>query len=43
MNMIFRVKINTEIKLKSVKYLNKLKLILEVNNWDNSNFSELSR
>lgn len=41
--MIFRVKINTEIKLKSVKYLNKLKLILEVNNWDNSNFSELSR
>jgi transposase len=43
MNMIFKINIDTEIKLKSVKDLNKLKLLVEVNNLDNPNFSELAR
>ncbi len=43
MNMIFKVNINTEIKLESVKDLNKLKVLVEVNNLDKPNFSELAR
>ncbi|WP_315078127.1 hypothetical protein [uncultured Clostridium sp.] len=41
--MIFKVNINTEIKLESVKDLNKLKVLVEVNNLDKPNFSELAR
>lgn len=43
MNMIFKINVNTEIKLDTVKDLNKLKVIMEVNNLDMPNFSELAR
>ena len=42
-NMIYMININTEIFLRSVKDLNKLKLLVEVNNWDRPNFSALAR
>ena len=41
--MIFKINVNTEIKLDTVKDLNKLKVIMEVNNLDMPNFSELAR
>lgn len=43
MNMIFKINVNTEIKLDTVKDLNKLKVIMEINNLDMPNFSELAR
>lgn len=42
-NMIYMININTEIFLRSVKDLNKLKLLVEVNNWDRPNFSAIAR
>lgn len=41
--MILNMNINTEIDIKSVKDLGKLKILVEVNNLDKPNFSELSR
>ena len=41
-NMIYMININTEIFLRSVKDLNKLKLLVEVNNLDRPNFSAIS-
>ena len=41
--MIYMININTEIFLRSVKDLNKLKLLVEVNNWDRPNFSAIAR
>lgn len=41
MNMILKMKINTEIEINSVKDLGKLKILVEVNNLDRPNFSEL--
>ncbi|WP_127837555.1 IS21 family transposase [Clostridium prolinivorans] len=43
MNMILNMNINTEIEIKSVKDLCKLKILVEVNNLDRPNFSELAR
>jgi transposase len=43
MNMILRMNINTEIEIKSVKDLSKLKILVEVNNLEKPNFSELGR
>lgn len=43
MNMILKMKINTEIEINSVKDLGKLKIVVEVNNLDKPNFSELAR
>ena len=37
------LKINTEIEIKSVKDLSKLKILVEVNNLDKPNFSEIGR
>jgi hypothetical protein len=37
------ININTEIFLRSVKDLNKLKLLVEVNNLDRPNFSAIAR
>ena len=42
-NMIYMININTEIFLRSVKDLNKLKLLVEVNNLDRPNFSAIAR
>ena len=42
-NMIYTININTEIFLRSVKDLNKLKLLVEVNNLDRPNFSAIAR
>ena len=42
-NMIYMININTEIFLRSVQDLNKLKLLVEVNNWDRPNFSAIAR
>ena len=42
-NMIYMININTEIFLRSVKDLNKLKLLVEVNNWDSTNISAIAR
>jgi hypothetical protein len=42
MNMILKMNINTEMKIKSVKDLSKLKILVEVNNLDKPNFSELA-
>ncbi|WP_392486565.1 IS21 family transposase [Haloimpatiens sp. FM7315] len=41
--MILKININTEIEIKSVQDLNKLKILVEVNNLDKPNFSELAR
>lgn len=41
--MIIQMKINTEIEIKSVKDLSKLKMLVEVNNLDKPNSSELGR
>lgn len=41
--MILKMNINTEIKIESVKDLSKLKILVEVNNLDKPNFSELGR
>lgn len=41
--MILKMKINTEIEINSVKDLGKLKILVEVNNLDRPNFSELAR
>lgn len=41
--MIYMININTEIFLRSVKDLNKLKLLVEVNNLDRPNFSAIAR
>lgn len=41
--MILKMKINTEIEINSVKDLGKLKILVEVNNLDKANFSELAR
>lgn len=41
-NMIYMININTEIFLRSVKDLNKLKLLVEVNNLDRPNFSAIA-
>src|SRR5690554_2950338 len=43
MKLILNMNINTEIEINSVKDLNKLKIIVEVNNLDKPNFSELAR
>lgn len=43
MNMILKMNINTEIEIKSVKDLGKLKILVEVNNLEKPNFSELAR
>jgi hypothetical protein len=43
MTMIFNMNINTEIEIKSVKELHKLKLFVEVNNLEKPNFSEIGR
>ena len=43
MKMIFKLNVNTEIKLNTVHDLNKLKLVTEVNGLDKPNFSELGR
>lgn len=43
MNMILKININTEMKITSVKDLSKLKVLVEVNNLDKPNFSELGR
>jgi transposase len=43
MQMIFKVNINTEIEIKSVEDLKKLKLLVEVNNLETPNFSEIGR
>lgn len=41
--MILKMNINTEIEIKSVKDLGKLKILVEVNNLEKPNFSELGR
>jgi len=41
--MILNMKINTEIEINSVKDLGKLKILVEVNNLEKPNFSELGR
>lgn len=43
MNMILNININTEIEIKSVKDLGKLKILVEVNNLGKPNFSEIGR
>lgn len=43
MNMILNININTVIDLNSVKDLSKLKMLVEVNNLDKPNFSEIGR
>ena len=43
MNMIYTININTEIVLKSVEDLSKLKVLIEVNNLDKPNFSVIAR
>lgn len=43
MNMILKMKINTEIEINSIKDLGKLKILVEVNNLEKPNFSELGR
>ena len=43
MNMIYTKNINTEIILKSVEDLYKLKILIEVNNLDKPNFSAILR
>ena len=42
MNMIYTTNVNTEINLKSVEDLFKLKVLIEVNNLEKPNFSEIS-
>ena len=42
MNMIFKINVDAEIKLDAVKGLNKLKVIVVVNNLEKPNFNELS-
>ena len=41
--MIYTININTEIILKSVEDLSKLKVLIEVNNLDKPNFSAIAR
>lgn len=41
--MILKMSINTKIEIKSVKDLSRLKLLVEVNNLEKPNFSELGR
>ena len=41
--MIYKININTEIILKSVDDLSKLKVLIEVNNLDKPNFSAIAR
>ncbi|WP_162266163.1 hypothetical protein [Clostridium botulinum] len=41
--MILKMKINTEVKINSIKNLGKLKILVEVNNLGKPNFSELGR
>lgn len=43
MNMIYTTHISTEIILKSVQDLYKLKILIEVNNSDKPNFSTIER
>lgn len=43
MKLILNININTEIEINSVKDLNKLKIIVEVNNLEKPNFNELAR
>jgi hypothetical protein len=43
MGMNFKINITTEIKIKTVKELHKLKVLVEANNLDKPNFSELAR
>lgn len=43
MKLILNMNINTEIEINSVKDLNKLEIIVEVNNLEKPNFSELAR
>ena len=43
MNMIYTTNISTEIILKSVQDLHKLKILIEVNNLDKPNFSAIAR
>lgn len=43
MTMILKMSINTKIEIKSVKDLSRLKLLVEVNNLEKPNFSELGR
>ncbi|WP_438652949.1 hypothetical protein [Romboutsia sp.] len=42
-NAKIKINIMTEIKIKTVKELYKLKVLMEANNLDKPNFSELSR
>lgn len=41
--MIIKIKINTEIEIKSVKYLGKLKMLVKVNNLNEPKSNELAR
>jgi Transposase and inactivated derivatives len=43
MNIMLKININTEMEITSVKDLSKLKVLVEVNNLDKPNFSELGR
>ncbi|WP_291563468.1 MULTISPECIES: hypothetical protein [unclassified Clostridium] len=41
--MIIKMKINTKIEIKSVKYLGKFEMLVKVNNLNEAKFSELAR
>lgn len=41
--MLYERAINTKIDIKTVEDLSKLKILIEVNNWDKPNFSAISR
>lgn len=41
--MIFKVNINTEMKLYLVKYLSNFKILANINNLDKLNFSKLTK
>ena len=43
MKMLYEKAINTKIDIKTVKDLNKLKILIEVNNLDKPNFSAIAR
>ena len=43
MKMLFKTTINTEINIKAVNDLPKLKIMIEVNNLDRPNFSAMAR
>ena len=43
MKMLYEKAINTKIDIKTVEDLNKLKILIEVNNLDKPNFSAIAR